>query len=67
MFFHRHQRRDRRQHTECTLYTYSVAVRVPKDNIVTRLNIRVRYHSRVLSFHYTKKNHVSFFVSQLSL
>ena len=26
-----------------------------KDNIVTRLNIRVRYHSRVLSFHPTKQ------------
>ena len=26
-----------------------------KDNIVIRLNIRVRYHSRVLSFHLTKQ------------
>ena len=25
-----------------------------KDHIVTRLNIRVRYHNRVLSFHLTK-------------
>ena len=25
-----------------------------KDNVVTRLNIRVRYHNGVLSFHLTK-------------